>query len=138
MYKFLDDKELLAKLKRFGGNLMQDLCHRLKVKYDIGANFNLVGSVDRNLVTQNAKEPVDLDYNLKIVRCDDINDCRKIKENVRKALNDVLRSYGLYDCEDSTTALTIKKMYIDEKGNVKNYFYLMLSNDYFKSATLFR
>ncbi len=137
MYKFLDDKELLTKLKRFDGDLMQDLCHTLKEKYDIGANFNLVGSGARNLITQNAKEPIDLDYNLKIVRCEDINDCKVIKENVRKALNAVLKSYGLYDCEDSTTALTTKTMYIDEKGNVNNHIYLMFSNGYFKSATPF-
>ena len=52
---------------------MQLLCHYLKEDYDIGANFYLVGSGARNLILQNENSPIDLDYNLEIVRCEDSN-----------------------------------------------------------------
>lgn len=72
--------------------------------------FTLVGSGARNLILQNANEPIDLDYNLKIVRSDDW-DCKYIKERVRKAFNIVLRKHGWEDCEDSKSSLTTKKRY---------------------------
>ena len=70
------------------GDMMQDLCHTLKEEFDIGATFTLVGSGARNLILQNANEPIDLDYNLKIVRSDN------------------------WDCEDSKSSLTTKKHYL--------------------------
>ncbi len=93
------------------GDMMQDLCHTLKEEYDIGATFTYVGSGARNLILQNANEPIDLDYNLKIVRSDDW-DCKYIKECVRKAFNIVLRKHGWRDCEDSKSSLTTKKYYL--------------------------
>ena len=59
--------------------------------YNIGANFYLLGSGARNLIVQNAAEPIDLDYNLEIVRCVDFEDCRTIKACARKALTRRLR-----------------------------------------------
>ena len=93
------------------GDMMQDLCHTLKEVSDIGAELTLVGSGARNLILQNANEPIDLDYNLKIVRSDDW-DCKYIKECVRKAFNIVLRKHGWRDCEDSKSSLTTKKHYL--------------------------
>lgn len=58
---------------------------------------------------QNANRPIDLDYNLEITRIDDWEDCRNIKECVRKAFNMVLRKHGWNDCEDSTSSLTTEK-----------------------------
>ena len=46
------------------GEIMQDFCHLLKENHNIDANFYLVGSGARNLITQNASQPIDLDYNL--------------------------------------------------------------------------
>lgn len=68
MYHYLDDKEFTAGIRKLSGEIMQDTCHILKEKYDIGANFCLVGSGARNLITQNNNLPVDLDYNLEILR----------------------------------------------------------------------
>ena len=111
MYNYVTDKQLISSMRSLSVNMMQDLCHILKEKYDIGAMFNLVGSGARNLILQNANEPIDLDYNLKIVRSDDW-DCKYIKECVRKAFNIVLRKHGWRDCEDSKSSLTTKKYYI--------------------------
>ena len=111
MYNYVTDKQLISSMRSLCGNIMQDLCHTLKVDYDIGATFTLVGSGARNLILQNANEPIDLDYNLKIVRSDDW-DRKYIKECVRKAFNIVLRKHGWRDCEDSKSSLTTKKHYL--------------------------
>ena len=102
MYKYVEDKQFLSRMRSLCGEIMQDLCHTLKEEYDIGVSFYLVGSGARNLILQNANQPIDLDYNLEITRIDDWEDCKEIKECVRKALNIVLREYGWSDCQDST------------------------------------
>lgn len=111
MYHYLDDKEFESKMRRLGGEIMQELCHILKEDYDIGATFYMVGSGSRKLITQNGAEPVDLDYNLEILRCDGFNDCGYLKECVRKAFNEALNDEDLHDCEDSTSSLTSKPIY---------------------------
>ena len=116
MYHYLDDKEFVSKMRTFCGEIMKDLCHILKEEYGIGATFYLVGSGARNLIMQNNNEPVDLDYNLEIIRCKDFKDCRYIKECVRKAFNKALNLKDLNDCEDSTSSLTSKLIYFKE-GN---------------------
>ena len=108
MYHYLEDKKFVGEMRVLGGEIMQDLCHILKKDFDIGANFYLVGSGARNLIMQNNREPVDLDYNLEIVRCDNFKDCQYIKECARKAFNKALNFNRLHDCEDSTSSLTSK------------------------------
>lgn len=79
----VEDKEFLSRIRNLYGGIMQNFCHFLKKDYDIGAIFYLVGSGARNLIVQNASLPVDLDYNLEIVRCEDYEACRFIKECAR-------------------------------------------------------
>ena len=114
MYHYVEDKQFLSMLRQECGQIMQGLCHRLKEQYDIGAQFYLVGSGEENLVMQNEDEPIDLDYNLKILRCDDINDCEQIKESVRKAFNYVLNMHGWGSCDDSKSCLTTKVWYYEK------------------------
>ena len=129
MYHWIEDKEFLHNLRRFSGALMQELCHELKVQYDIGAIAYLVGSGAKNLITQNENNPIDLDYNLEIVRCEDYDDCRTLKENVRNAFNHVLRGYRLRDCNDSKSVLTTNWMFFNsDYEQVSNYNYVMFSN----------
>lgn len=112
MFHYIEDKQLLSAVRQQGGKILQDTCHILKEEFDIGAYPRLVGSGGRNLVTQNERQPIDLDYNLHIVRCENFRDCRDIKESVRKAFNKALRLHGLPDCEDSTSCLTTKRMFV--------------------------
>ena len=116
MFDYVKDKEFLSRMRNLCGEIMQGFCHYLKEDYDIGAVFYLVGSGARNLIVQNASLPIDLDYNLEIVRCQDFKDCRTIKECARKSFNKVLQEYSLGDCEDSTSSLTTGKIHF-VKGN---------------------
>ena len=111
MYTYVTDREFLSRMKKYCGAVMQDLCHELRVKYQISAIFYLVGSSKRNMVLQNENRPIDLDYNLEIQKVADINDCRTIKESVRKAFDTVLaKKYSFWHCEDSTSSLTTKRI----------------------------
>lgn len=112
MYHYLENKEFIHKMRAFSGEILQNLCHTLKEKYGIGAIFYLVGSGAKNLITQNNKNPIDLDYNLEIIKCDDINNCCYIKECVRKSFNIVLKKYNLNNCEDSKSSLTSKNIFL--------------------------
>ena len=116
MFDYVKDKEFLSRMRNLCGEIMQDFCHCLKEDYDIGAGFFLVGSGARNLIVQNASLPIDLDYNLEIVRCEDFEDCRFLKECARKSFNKVLKEHGWGDCDDSTSSLTTKKVHFVE-GN---------------------
>lgn len=111
MFHYFEDKEFISKMRCLGGHLLQDTCHILNMKYDIGAKFYLVGSGKRKLITQNEELPIDLDYNLEIVRCDDFEDCRYLKESTRKAYTEALNNEELGACEDSTSSLTSKQIY---------------------------
>lgn len=116
MFDYVKDKEFLSHIRNLCGKIMQNFCHYLKEDYDTGAIFYLVGSGARNLIVQNASLPIDLDYNLEIVRCVDFNDCRAIKECARKSFNKALQKCGLGNCEDSTSSLTTGKIHF-VKGN---------------------
>ena len=116
MFDYVKDKEFLSRMRNLCGEIMQDFCHCLKEDYDIGAVFFLVGSGARNLIVQNASLPIDLDYNLEIVRCEDFEDCRFLKECARKSFNKVLKEHGWGDCDDSTSSLTTEKRHF-LKGN---------------------
>ena len=143
MYHYLDDKEFVSKMRNLCGDIMQDLCHILKEDYDIGATFYLVGSGARNLIMQNNNEPVDLDYNLEIIRCEDFEDCRYIKECVRKSFNKALKVNDLDDCNDSTVPLTTELIYFTEGNDTEfrmdvcitaryeddNYYYIIIKGD---------
>lgn len=118
MFVYVTDKEFISKMKGLCGDIMQDLCHCLKEDYDVGATFYLVGSGARNLITQNENAPVDLDYNLELVRCE-LQKERDIKETVRKAFNCVLADYGWSECEDSTAALTTERRHFTKGNNTE-------------------
>lgn len=119
MYDYVEDKEFLSKMRSDCGEMMQELCHVLKETYEISANFYLVGSGAKNLIMQNENNPIDLDYNLEIIKCEDFSDCREIKESVRKAFNKVLRNNNLDDCQDSTAVLNSRKMHFTEGNDTR-------------------
>lgn len=120
MFEYVEDKQFISNMRHFCGKIMQQFCHNLKEDYNISARFYLVGSGAKNLILQNNSNPVDLDYNLEIVKCENIKNCRRIKDCARNSLNKALRDYNLNDCDDSTSVLTTKEMYF-EGSNQTNF-----------------
>lgn len=116
MYHYVEDKEFLKRAQSCCSSLMKELEESLR---DAGLNsqYFLVGSGARNMVTQNEEEPIDFDYNLNVISCVDFNNCKAIKELVRKHLNKVLRSHKLQDADDSTSSLTTKPMHFTDAEN---------------------
>lgn len=55
-----------------------------------------------------------MDYDLVIQKCANINDCRAIKETVRKALNKIMNEQNLRDVQDSTSSLTTEKLHFND------------------------
>lgn len=129
MYEYVEDKQFVRQMRQSCGSLMQELCHKLKEEYDIGTNFSLVGSGKRNLILQNGDEAIDLDYNLEITRCEDYENCRYIKECVRKTFNKVLKMNNLPDCEDSKSALTTKKFYFEYNPTLFSFDVAIICRD---------
>ena len=118
MYHYITDKEFLKRARGLCSNLVNQLVRRINKDSFMTVEAHLVGSGARNLVTQNGEEPIDFDYNLCIISTNGlyIQDCRAIKEYIRKQLNVVLRENGWGDCMDSTTALTTQKQWL-KTGN---------------------
>jgi hypothetical protein len=121
MYHWVEDRDFLKRAYGVCADLVNQLVQNLK-NYGIEARMNVVGSKKRNMSTQNAKEPIDFDFNLLIVNSADYSNGRVLKENVRKAFNEVLSDNGWGDCDDSTSALTTEQRVFNQ-GN-KTPFYI--------------
>lgn len=119
MYHFIEDKEFLKNLRSVCSNLVNQLVQEINNEGKMIVEAHSVGSGSRNLETQNEFEPVDLDYNISIIRCWDINDCQGIKEYIRKKFNVILSRNGWGDCQDSTSALTTEYRYFTSGNNTR-------------------
>ena len=118
MYHFVEDKDFL---KRAQASCTADLKQvvSLLLEEGISSQIILVGSGARNMVIQNENGNIDFDYNLLIQKCEDIKNCRFLKESVRKAYNKVMRNQKLDDVQDSTSSLTTKKMHFNDYPNIE-------------------
>lgn len=116
MYHWLNDKDYLKKLKFTCGGLINELVQLINNEGKMKVEANLVGSGAKGLVTQNANEPVDLDYNLVILDFGDFTALREVKEYERKMFNVVLTRNGWGDCRDSTSVLSTEQRVFKE-GN---------------------
>ena len=108
MYHFVENKEFLKKLKNTCSGIINELVQMINNEKKLEVEAHLVGSGAKNLITQNEEEPVDLDYNLCILTCNEfnINDGKSIKEYIRKCFNKVLKRNRWGYCHDSKSALT--------------------------------
>jgi len=116
MYTFVEDKVALGAAKSFGNALMGKLISKL-AKKGANATFLLIGSGAKNLVTQNGKQPFDLDYNLVIITTS--IPLERLKDEVRSSFNEVLAFCDLPDCSDSTSSLTTKLISISGYPNAR-------------------
>ena len=110
MYHWIEDKAFLSRMKGLCSDLVNQLVQAINREGSLEVRQHLVGSGAKNLITQNASRPIDLDYNLEILRGNGIriNDGRWVKEYVRKIFDEVLARKGWEPCDDSTSALTTK------------------------------
>ena len=118
MYHYIQDKNYLKCLKRICSDIVNQLVQSINSDSVMTVKACLVGSGAKNLIIQNANNPIDLDYNIIIIdtKSININNGREIKEYVRRQFNKVLRKNGWNDCHDSTSALTTGQM-VFKHGN---------------------
>lgn len=118
MYHYIEDKDFLKRMKAHCADIINQLVQAINSDSVMTVEAHMVGSGARNLITQNANEPIDLDYNICILECFEMrfNDGRAIKEYIRKEFNKVLAKNKWGDCDDSTSALTTKQRSF-QKGN---------------------
>ena len=105
-YEFVCESE--AKRYRSDcSNVLKETCELLKEK-GISAQFSLIGSGTRNMITRNGEGPYDLDYNLLIMKAEERywNDPRLLKDTIRNALNKAVGGKFFSDAQDSTSCLT--------------------------------
>lgn len=104
-YEFVCESEA----KRYRSDCSRTLkktCELLRTK-GISAQFSLVGSGARNMITRNGDGPYDLDYNLLVMKADDeYRDLRLLKDTIRNALNKAVGGMFFSDAQDSTSCLT--------------------------------
>ena len=88
-------------------SVLKEVCASLR-NDGITTQFSLIGSGARNMVTRNGEGPYDLDYNLEIFKAPEEywRDLWRLKERVRRALNNAEGSEYFKDAQDSTSCLT--------------------------------
>ena len=118
MYHYIQDKDFWKRLKSTCSDIVNQLVQSINKGSVMTVKACLVGSGAKNLVTQNADNPIDLDYNIYILdtKSININNCCDIKEYIRKEFNSVLKTNGWGDCQDSTSALTTEQR-VFKRGN---------------------
>ncbi len=116
MFKLVDEAECRRYRSDCSATLKQ-VCSMLKGK-GISAQFTLVGSGARNMVTRNGNGPFDLDYNLEIIKATDeyLDDLRYLKNTVRILLNKVIGQTRFRDSKDSTSCLTAILLFRDNSA----------------------
>ncbi|MDD4291049.1 MAG: hypothetical protein PHX51_02255 [Clostridia bacterium] len=117
MYDFVDSAEIKP-YKSFCAKTMEQLRDTLREENDINSQFYLIGSGAKNLVTQNENEPYDLDYNLLILTAPQEywNDLKRLKDEVRNTLNQIVGKTLFSDGQDSTSVITSKLHFTENEG----------------------
>ena len=119
-YEFVYESEA----KRYRSDCSRTLkktCELLRTK-GISAQFSLVGSGARNMITRNGDGPYDLDYNLLVMKADnEYRDPRLLKDTIRNALNKAVGGKFFSDVQDSTSCLTAL-LYFKDTPNVEFSF----------------
>lgn len=108
MYEYVKDKKFLHAMKRECADIVNQLVMEINRDRCLSVRAYPMGSGANNLITQNAEQPIDLDYNLEIVEIIDLfyRDDRELSQYIQKKFNIVLRRNGWDDCEDSTSVFT--------------------------------
>ena len=104
-YEFVYESEV-KQYRSDCSKTLKKTCELLRAK-GISAQFSLVGSGARNMITRNGNGPYDLDYNLLVMKADnEYRDPRLLKDTIRNALNKAVGGKFFSDAQDSTSCLT--------------------------------
>ena len=108
-YKFAEQKTVIE-LNKWCRDILYEMQDEVSDYFTF--DIRLIGSGDKRLVTQNADEAFDLDYNL-ILQKDKkglLDNPRQIKDIFVSRFNKVLDKYidGYYHTSDSTSVVTVK------------------------------
>ena len=104
-YEFVYESEV-KQYRSDCSKTLKKTCELLRAK-GISAQFSLVGSGARNMITRNGNGPYDLDYNLLVMKADnEYRDPRLLKDTIRNALNKAVGGKFFSDTQDSTSCLT--------------------------------
>lgn len=111
MYHYIEDKEFLVNMKRECSDIVNQLVQAINREDAMQVLAYPVGSGAKNLITQNNARPVDLDYNLEILKCYafDINDCEHIKKYIGKKFDEVLSKNDWANCQYSSSVFTTEQ-----------------------------
>lgn len=91
MYHYIEDKEFLKRMKSLCSDIINQLVQSINNDSLMTVEAHLVGSGARNLITQNANESIDLDYNLCVLEVFgmNFNNGETIKNHIQKHFNAV-------------------------------------------------
>ena len=104
-YEFVYESEAM-RYRSDCSRTLKKTCELLRTK-GISAQFSLVGSGARNMITRNGDGPYDLDYNFLVMKADNkYRDPRLLKDTIRNALNKAVGGKFFSDAQDSTSCLT--------------------------------
>lgn len=111
MYHWVEDKKFLGRMKGLCSNIVNQLVQLINNEGKMHVRAYLVGSGAKNLITQNADEAVDLDFNLEIIDCYefDINDCKNIKNYIGEKFDTILSQNNWADCQYSSSVFTTEQ-----------------------------
>lgn len=117
MYHWVTDKKLLKLMNMECSSIINEYKMLINNEGHLKVDIKLVGSGARNMILQNGDNPIDLDYNLSILRFFSTNDPHQIKEYLRNLLNMILKKHDWNDCKDSTSAFTTEQRYFTNYQN---------------------
>lgn len=114
MYRLVYESEC-KEYRNACSQILKKTCNLLREK-DIVAQFVLVGSGAKNMVTRNGDGPFDLDYNLVIIKAPDMywNGLCRLKDTVRNMLDRAAKNFRFAESQDSTSCLTAHLYFEDE------------------------
>ena len=113
MYDWIKDKKFLGMMHSRCAEIVNWLVQDINKSGFMKVKQHLVGSGAKNLILQNEHEPIDLDYNLEIIDCEDYEDCKRIKELVMDTFNGFLPDQDWGYCKDSTSAITTERIHFE-------------------------
>lgn len=114
MYHWIEDKEFLGAMRSLCSGIINELVQSINNDGLLYVCAYMVGSGARHLETQNEQEPIDLDYNLNILKCYDFDinrDAGAIKGYIQEMFDAVLARYNFWHCQDSTSALSTYRIH---------------------------